>query len=152
MIHPTVMFHTEETAPKGFRYLWAKAVKGFNPAKHCAQCLVGPYEKRFGLRMPVNDVVQLDGYAIGDLIYFCGVSAPYRWERNAHLAVRVTGDAFDSASIKLYTGAELTVTGAVAVPFTADKAAEAHPGRGKDYLTCRNFQFGAFVAEELPQG
>jgi hypothetical protein len=33
--------------------------------------------------------------------------------------------------------------GAVKVPFDAEIAQRQFAGRGKDFLTCRNFQFGA---------
>lgn len=144
------MLHTPNETVTGFRHFWAKHVRGFDPSKHCARCLVGSYERRFGLRSVVNDLVPLSGYAAGDLLYFCGVANPLRWERNMHLAVRVTGDPDDTARVALYTGDELTVSGALAVPFTDERARSRYPDLGPDFLTCRNFQFGAaIVAEEV---
>lgn len=143
-------FVTAEDAVTGFRYFWAKNVKGFNPEVHCARCLVGRYEKKIGTKMPVNVPVVLEHDA-GDLVYFCGVAYPYRWDRNMHLAVRVTGDPADTAKVDLWTGGTFEVAGARAFPFDAQAAQDRFDGLGRAFLTCRNFQFGAqvFAAEEV---
>ncbi|MGH7717147.1 MAG: hypothetical protein ACREML_14275 [Vulcanimicrobiaceae bacterium] len=115
-------------------------MRRFNPAQHCAQCLIGEYVDAFGTKMPDGQVSQVE-LAEGEFLYLCGVSQPYRWPLNFHLALRPVEDGF--AQGKLYTGDALLVTGAEAVPIAPDGAIAAFPGRGKEYLTCRNFQFGA---------
>lgn len=134
---------------QGWSYLWCKEVRGFNPAVHCAKCLIGKYENRFGQKSPVNEDIDLDGYEPGAILYFCGVSRPYRWMNNAHLAVRVTGDAADVVTIGFYTGDALTVYGAQGIPFNDTSARAQYGDRSSAYLTCRNFQFGAAIASSF---
>lgn len=124
----------------GFRYFWLKHVTGFNPAVHCATCLKGTYVKHFGVSLPADLDFPVRAVA-GDLFYLCGVASPYKWENNAHLALRVRRDAV--ASVQLYTGAVVTVTGAEAVPFSDEQARLHYPDKGRAFLTCRNYQFGA---------
>ena len=131
---------------EGWRYFWGKRVNAFDPNVHCARCLVGSYVKPIGVRMPVNEEIGLPGFVENDILYVCGVSAPYRWANNLHLAVRVTGDRNDRATMQAYNGDLLVITGAIAIPFDDAAAKADHPHRGKDYLTCRNFQFGASLA------
>jgi hypothetical protein len=132
----------------GWRYLWAKKVSAFDPKVHCARCLVGPYEKAIGTKMPVNVDIQLEGYNAGDILYICGVATPYVWRNNLHLPVRVTGDENDVASVPAFNGSIIVVTGAEAIPFSDAAANELYGERGKSYLTCRNFQFGAELAQQ----
>lgn len=131
-----------------WRYLWAKHVTGFDSAHHCAKCLRGHYETRFGLTAPLGARIALTGYKHGDLIYFCGVSKPYVWEHNLHLAVRVqTGGV---AGVVAVNGDRIHIDGAVPVRFDDRAALAAFPDKGKDFLTCRNFQAGAdFAARGL---
>ena len=150
-MHLSVIYHTApDGPPKGsaWRYLWAKSVRAFDPRQHCAKCLVGAYETRFGLSMESDDLIALDGYQPGALIYFCGVSKPYRWERNLHLAVRVTGEDQDVASVSAYNGDEITVAGAQEVLFNDGAALNLYGGKGDAFVSCRNFQFGAQMARD----
>lgn len=146
-----VTYRIESNAPtlRGWRYLWLKKVDGFNPAVHCARCLVGSYDNRFGLKAPVNQDVELTGYKAGDLLYFCGVASPYVWANNAHLAGRIADGA--SSSIPLYTGDKLVVHGLEAVAIQAEPAKNRFPGLGAAYLTCRNFQFGVQMFPAVPR-
>lgn len=94
----------------------------------------------------MNAPIELTGYVAGDLLYFCGVAKPRRWVRNLHLPVLVTGDPQDIASALTWDGGELTVSGAQAVEFDDSVALARYPDRGPEFLTCRNFQFGAAIA------
>jgi len=134
-------------ALQGWRYFWCKNVKGFKADVHCARCLVGSYEKRVGTRAPVNVAVPLTGHHTGDLLYFCGVAMPYRWANNFHLAVRVQPGSVTTAPMS--NGDTFIVHGAARVAFDAAAAERSFAGRGKDFLTCRNFQFGAQFASQL---
>lgn len=130
-----------------WRYLWAKHVTGFDSAHHCAKCLKGHYETRFGLTAPVGSRIALTGYKHGDLIYFCGVSKPYVWESNLHLAVRVQEGA--RAGVVAINGDRIHIDGAKLVLFDDAAALDAFPAKGKDFLTCRNFQFACHMADRL---
>jgi hypothetical protein len=122
----------------GFRHFWAKHVRGFDGGKHCARCLVGSYEKLISASMPLG--VWADINLAGDVLYICGVSNPYRWEKNFHLAVKNGGNRVTET---LYNGVAVTVDGAEKVVFDDAAARELYPRRGAEFLTCRNFQFGA---------
>ena len=131
---------------QGWKYFWAKNVRGFDPSVHCARCLIGSYEKKIGTRAPVNTEVDLINHNVGDLLYVCGVAQPYKWANNFHMACRVTGSMQDVAADLMAGGDAFIVRGAAKVPFDAETAQRQFAGRGKDYLTCRNFQFGAELA------
>ncbi len=125
---------------EGFKYFWMKRVTGFNPEVHCARCLRGDYENIVGSRMAANAPQRLNA-APGEVFYLCGVSTPYRWEKNAHLAFLAERNS--TATLDLYTGDRVIITNARAIPFTDEAARYQYPDKGAAYLTCRNFQFGA---------
>lgn len=123
-----------------FRHFWAKRVTGFDSSVHCAECLRGR-------RLPeVNKDLARGGRAtlnakVGSLIYICGVASPRNWSNNFHLAFRVAlGKQITS---QFYTGAIVTVCNAVAIPIADSAARNLFPGLPEEFLTCRNFQFGA---------
>ena len=142
-MHLSFIMNSDRAAVTGWRYLWAKHVVGFKPSCHCAGCLKGTYDPRFGLATPAGQMINLWPYAPGAILYFCGVATPYRWANNLHLPVRVTGDPQDMASARCYNGDELTIAGATEILFTDKEARRDHPSRGPEFLTCRNFQLGA---------
>lgn len=126
----------------GWKYLWLKTVDGFNTAHHCARCLVGSYSKHFSPRMDPGKAYG-EQYQPGQLLYFCGVSAPYRWPNNMHLAGVVEAGA--ECRVELYTGDVLVVRNLRRIEFDDRAARERFPERGAEFLTCRNFQFAAQV-------
>lgn len=126
----------------GFKYFWMKRVSSFNENVHCARCLVGNYEKQFGLNTPVNSLIDLSGkYQESEVIYMCGVSSPYRWENNFHFAGVVCFG--ESSTVEMYNGDILVVKNVKRIVFDDSKAKLLYPEKGKEFLTCRNFQFGA---------
>ena len=137
---PTLIINSERSQLAGFRYFWLKTVRGFRPGVHCAQCLVGDYCEAVSARMAANRKVALV-YEPGTILYLCGVASPYRWSFNAHLAMEVAPGKRCSAT--LYTGDVVEIEGAQALAFSDAAAKERFPDRGKEFLTCRNFQFGA---------
>lgn len=124
---------------KGFAYFWMKRVEGFDDTKHCAKCLKGEYVNEVSAEL--TDGAHMIAAEPGQVFYLCGVAKPYRWENNAHLAMRAAPDC--SALLTLYTGALVRIDGAVQIPFDDTAARELYPTKAKAYLTCRNFQFGA---------
>jgi len=146
-----IEFNLESNAAKlqGFAYFWLKRINGFNPAVHCAKCLNGVYESGFGRSMPTNKPVLVNAEA-GELFYLCGVSTPYRWEHNAHLALIAEEGA--TVWFETYRGDVITIKNAKAIPFDDKAAKRLFPNRGAAFLTCRNFQFGAqhFENQETP--
>lgn len=137
---PTLTIHSNEDRFRGFRYFWLKRVTGFDPAVHCARCLKGHYVSEVGTAMPVNAPIHIEADP-GDVLYLCGVSAPYVWARNFHLALRVEHGA--AVRTGCYTGDVLSILGADFIAFDDTEARRRFPHLSEAYLTCRNFQFGA---------
>ena len=148
MDKPRFLITSDRPALTGWRYFWAKRVTSFRPSVHCAQCLVGSYIREFGKTSPVNQPIEIPDLSTGDILYFCGVATPWKWANNLHLAVRITGRAFDTASVRAYNGDDLIVSGAEAIAFDATAAERDYSQRSSAYLTCRNFQFGAAMRAE----
>jgi hypothetical protein len=134
----------------GFRYLWLKRPRRFDPNECCAKALPGPWvtlspEEGAELfaRPPVPSALAILAEP-GELLYLCGVADSYRHEENLHLPVRVTGDPNDAAEATTYNGYTATFYGAVAVPIRPvppEVAARLRPTARQ--LACRNYQFGA---------
>jgi hypothetical protein len=139
MSHLTIL--SDEAQIHGFRYLWLKTVVGFDPTVHCAKCLRGHYHKQINPAAPVNQSIDLKA-GDGDLLYLCGVSAPYNWDNNLHLAARVKPGAM--ARVKAHTGDIMILHDCEPIAFDDEAARERFPDKGRVFLTCRNYQFGAF--------
>jgi hypothetical protein len=91
--------------------------------------------------MKVNKKQGLGPFKPGQLVYFCGVATPWSWRSNAHLAGEVCQG--ESATIELWTGDRLDVEGLKQIAISDQRAYLLFPDHGRDFLTCRNFQFGA---------
>lgn len=68
-----------------FMYIWLKSVDDVDLTKHCAKCLIGEYNESINKHTRVNNNIQLDNEKI---YYLCGVSKPYVWDNNFHLAFK----------------------------------------------------------------
>lgn len=137
---PTLTIISKRPTFQGFRYFWLKRVTGFNPRMHCARCLNGSYFQDVGVTMPVNERVELAARR-GEVLYLCGVSAPYRWANNLHAAVRVAPGR--NVTVRTHTGDTVTLSDCELIPFDDAEARRRFPQLGAEFLTCRNFQFGA---------
>lgn len=113
---------------------------GFDPALHCARCLKGSYFSEIGTALPVNQSIHIEADP-GEVLYLCGVSSPYRWERNFHLALVVQHGG--AVRMKTYTGDTVSILGVDLLSFDDAEARRRFPDRSEAYLSCRNFQFGA---------
>jgi len=125
---------------QGFKYFWALRVDGFDPTNHCQPCFIG--ERLLQVRLPLaaGGVAKIRARP-GAKIYICGVADPYRWKNNFHLPV-VAREGSEAAGT-LYTGADVEVFNGEELPIDASAAKERYPTLGEEFLTCRNFQFGA---------
>lgn len=137
---PILTIHSDAATLEGWRYFWLKRVTGFNPVCHCARCLVGSYLTEVNDRMAVNHAVTLP-LVHGEIGYLCGVSAHYRWGNNLHVAFIVAPG--ESIEAETYDGDTIVLTDAQRIEFDGREAARRFPHLGRDFLTCRNFQFGA---------
>ena len=124
-----------------FRYLWLKYVRGIDLSVHCADCLLGDYSElvspTFGL---AGHDLTLDEYE-GDIFYLCGVSKPYNWDMNFHLAFKqAKGEEFACEE----HGISLAILNAQRInfeEFDARKKSQS-PNRTKaEFNTCRNWIF-----------
>lgn len=121
-----------------FQFLWLKRVTGFNPAVHCAKCLLGSYVKGLPFRGTKTGFSLETGVDLGDAryLYLCGVAG--RYADNLHLAMEsAEGEEVryeDSRIQVVAVGARLLPLD----PLPDDVAA----GLTKPFQTCRNYRFG----------
>lgn len=118
------------------RYLWLKAVHGFDPRVHCARCLKGEYHAGMnpnGVWKGQTIEVEFDPTA-APFHYLCGVTSA--WEDNLHLAMVCEPDA--PAFTVRQRGILVEVSGGV----RALTIPEPIEGARTEYGTCRNWLFG----------
>ncbi len=132
------------TAP--FRYLWLKSVTGIDLRVHCAKCLLGQYDERIG-----NTTVELRDMELAPAPYYylCGVSMPYRWSNNFHLAFREKpGERLEVNR----QGVHIIIDNAEEIRFGwQDVPLDAPHRHNKAYFTCRNWQFAHWLARHEGQ-
>ena len=129
-----------------FKYLWLKSVRDVDLSRHCARCLVGDYDGRINNRLREAHDIEL----FEDVYYLCGVSSPYKWENNFHLAFRrKDGSTIDYSS----NGVTVRIEGAERLPIDAkyNNPADMHY-RTKSYCTCRNWQFANYFETHMKRG
>ncbi len=127
------------TAP--FRYLWLKSVTGIDLSVHCAKCLLGQYDERIS-----NTITELRDLELAPApyYYFCGVSMPYKWSNNFHLAFREKPGAVLEVN---RLGVHIILHNAEEIRFGwQDVPADAPHRHNKAYYTCRNWQFAHWLA------
>jgi hypothetical protein len=136
-MRPTIRI---ELLSKVFGVLWLKYVRTFDPAEHCAKCLVGRYSSLipFRGRKPGN---VFEGYLdehSAPFVYLCGVAR--RWSDNVHIAMRPKqGAAFTFDDPRL----AVRVEGMERLEIPAIEGIDLPEA----FATCRNYQFGhAYVA------
>ncbi len=127
-----------------FSYLWLKYVHGVDLNVHCAKCLLGSYEDAINPHTPefINIELQPAPY-----YYLCGVSKPYVWYRNFHLAFR---EEEGSILEMKRNGIHIIILNAERVSFSQDDIDPTDPhAKSKSFYTCRNWQFAHKIAKEL---
>ena len=120
---------------KPFKYLWLKKVNGVDLTQHCAKCLIGEYDNRLQININEYNNLSLDG----SIYYLCGVSTPYVWKNNFHLAFR------ESKGKKLIIdklGIYIEIKDAEEIKFSyGDINFNLMEANKKEFSTCRNWQF-----------
>ena len=125
------------------RYFWLKSVEGVNLEQHCAKSLIGSYDKRISSTVKQITDVQLDG----QVYYLCGVSKPYIWAHNFHLAFRHKEGAtltYESNGVSvMIKNAERILFSDADIDWSLTKASK------KEFNTCRNWQFANWYAKNV---
>lgn len=135
-----------------FSSIWLKGVRAVDLDQHCLPSLIGNRYAMPQLKGARFESITLElALAPGELaLYLCGVTAPYRWEDNAHLAI------VPSPGAKWHGPASvpgLTVTLIDAEPIfgwgehDVDREHKNYPDRL--WRTCRNLQFASWAATNL---
>lgn len=122
-----------------FNSFWLKSVEDVDLSKHCINCLKGE-------RVPIR---QEHGYSLAlspRVWYLCGVTYPYIWEDNFHLAFQYC------PGNKVYIkrkGVVLTLNDAEEIPIT-DEYIDWELPQAKDasFRTCRNWQFANYFVKK----
>jgi hypothetical protein len=133
-------------------YLWLEYIESVDLEQHCKRTFIGTTSRKVGTRLisgarnPVifKHVILNEGDARA--FYLCGVSDPYVWRNNVHLAFVADQNStieFDSHSI------HAVIVGARQIEITRDDIDFNHPkAHDRFFHTCRNWQF-AWTFERL---
>jgi hypothetical protein len=118
-----------------FRYLWGRHVTGFDPACHCAACLLGRADPAVKPGLQPGRVDLLDVPA--DAFYLCGVAWNHRLTSNMHLVVEQAPG--EIAEVTSASGVRFRLHGARALPIPA--LPPGWNGLPRLFTRCRNFQW-----------
>lgn len=121
-----------------YRYVWLKYVDGFNLLEHCAKSLVGNYSKLVNKATAHYSDLLLNEFD-SKIYYLCGVSEPYEYDRNIHIAfIHKKGASFTFSDGTI----DIEVQNAMRLPFGTYSINRKDPlSQRKEYATCRNWQF-----------
>lgn len=141
MLYPTIrIFETRQR----FRYLWAKYVTGINLNVHCARCLLGDYSKKVAPDKCIINAV-FDEHQ-SKYYYICGVSTPYVWANNFHVAFE-----FCPNNILDYDdgNTHIVIENAKQIPIIAQSYRDTKVYNNKSFTTCRNWQFAYQMRDKI---
>ncbi|MFE6872576.1 hypothetical protein ACFVFS_39295 [Kitasatospora sp. NPDC057692] len=136
---PTI---TVEVGERRYRHLWLKYVTGIDLSRHCAVALHGRYSRLIDERIQ-QVTVELDEFPHALAWYLCGVTTPYRWEDNPHLALTAAASHSETLSVQ-----DLTVhlDGIRPIAFADADIPDDDPNANSPaYRTCRNWQFAHYL-------
>lgn len=121
-----------------FKYLWLKYVTGVDLSVHCARCLKGAYSNKVGTKVTEGKDIPLDE-AEAKAYYLCGVTMPFNWSKNFHLAfVEEEGSLLEVSE----NGIDIVIENARRIDIVPDYINPYDPNAHKKaYSTCRNWQF-----------
>lgn len=130
---------------QAWKFFWVKYVEGVDLSQHCQNCLLGTTSKKIRTRFiagATEEVVRRDIWLNEDsarVLYFCGVSDPYVWERNFHLAVKVV----EGAKLRVdEPGVQMSLINAEKLTIDELHLDRAHPmASHRSFSSCRNWQF-----------
>lgn len=127
--------------------IWLKYVNGVNLSTHCIESLVGGRQKPLD-RHQLTERLELTQHRQPLAWYLCGVTYPYRWTENAHLAFEyVPGATWEGEAtvpgllVKLENCLPIEGWGPDSVPEGAEFSQD------RQYATCRNWQFAWWLRQ-----
>lgn len=135
-------FRTKEN----FGYLWLKYVNGFNLNVHCAKCLLGEYSNyfKFGQHTTYLQDILLDEHP-AKYYYLCGVTKPYRWRDNLHVAFEFAkGEKLEYWDGKTF----LQIENARKIEIESRPIYRDIHGTERAFYTCRNWMFAYQMTHE----
>jgi hypothetical protein len=120
----------------GFKYVWLRYVRAFDPDVHCQKSLKGRNDPRFINKMPIGKSFELEDPASYRHIYLCADALIH--DAGLHFALLPEEGA--SAQVITYNGIEIKASNArqLAIPSLPDGFA----GREHAFTSCCNWQFG----------
>lgn len=127
-----------------FYSFWLKDVKDVDLSKHCIKCLKG--HRYMEITQEPGCTLTLDGDKI---YYLCGVTYPYVWEKNFHLAFQYDEHENIYGS---QNGVNLTLYHAKIIHFS-EKDVDSTLPQAEDpkFFTCRNWQFANYFEKHLKE-
>jgi hypothetical protein len=121
-----------------FKYLWLKGVNDVDLSQHCARCLIGQYSKVISKDKEVLVNVDID-VPKSSAYYLCGVTEPFRYRDNFHLAFKEKQGEMLTIN---RNGIELEMENAAEIPFSIkDVDKSLREASDRYFITCRNWQF-----------
>jgi hypothetical protein len=142
---PTLTFRSAG----GFSTIWLVYVQAVDLTEHCINTFIGPHSKRV-VRDAEEQTARLDEHPVPLAYYLCGVTYPYSWADNAHLAFEYAAGHYwhgpalvPGLTVTLQDARPLDGWGPASIPDGAPHAGEFL------YRTCRNWQFAWHLHREL---
>lgn len=131
---------------KNMLYIWLKSVESVDLYHHCARSLVGQYSNVVNKNQYEYEDIELDFSSTG-IYYLCGVSKPYRYQNNFHLAFRENKGSSISIDNDTFS---CIVEDAESLPITPDFIDYSLPfAKRKEFNTCRNWWFANYFKSNL---
>ena len=127
-------------------YIWLKTVENIDLSVHCAKCLIGKYDGRINKNTKKSQNLKLKD----KIYYLCGVSEPYNWNKNFHLAFKPK----EGSNIEYSNnGINVVIEGAEMLPINEKYIDIMDPySNQKEYRTCRNWQFANYLQKKRLEG
>lgn len=156
-VNPDAAHRTEPTARvqinDRYRYFWLKEVTGVDLTQHCAKSLRGVWRKDLSFAHDrwrdagMTEPLALDvRFGPADAYYFCGVTDPYVWRRNAHLVFVPDPRKVEPRAYR-NNGLTIETLGLSRVSFSEADINPTDPNRLRtEFRTCRNWQFAHWFA------
>jgi hypothetical protein len=109
-------------------YFWIKTIEDIDLNNHCAKTFIGKYLNGDNIETKIKDV------------YICGVSNPFKYEDNLHLALKEkVGNDIEIKKL----GVHIMIKDAELIEIKPLNKGESLHAKGsiKQYYTCRNWQY-----------